>query len=286
MNQTQELLRHFQAFLEEAKLSRVSIKNYVSDVRQFLNWSQISSALLVTHQQIQDYQAQIKNTKPPATYQRYLASMRQFVSFLAIEYRINLPPITVVEEVLTSKDLTNQFKAYLTKEKRSHSTIKNYVSDLNHYWSWSANNQSADIPAYLNHLKLSHTKTSVAHRREAALNKFLKFTTDAKLIAPPSVIPSILEGSSRFLHYGRNDKNPTKKPSLYQRYHSLSFTPYLHLAILVLASSALAIFGYNQIFKEAKSGQAFPTALVRPTRQLAFQGRLTDQDGRPPSHRL
>ncbi|MEK7064503.1 MAG: hypothetical protein AAB973_02770, partial [Patescibacteria group bacterium] len=62
---------------------------------------------------------------------------------------------------------------------------------------------------------------------------------------------------------------------------SLSFTPYLHLAILVLASSALAIFGYNQIFKEAKSGQAFPTALVRPTRQLAFQGRLTDQDGRP-----
>ncbi|MEK7064502.1 MAG: site-specific integrase, partial [Patescibacteria group bacterium] len=202
MNQTQELLRHFQAFLEEAKLSRVSIKNYVSDVRQFLNWSQISSALLVTHQQIQDYQAQIKNTKPPATYQRYLASMRQFVSFLAIEYRINLPPITVVEEVLTSKDLTNQFKAYLTKEKRSHSTIKNYVSDLNHYWSWSANNQSADIPAYLNHLKLSHTKTSVAHRREAALNKFLKFTTDAKLIAPPSVIPSILEGSSRFLHYG------------------------------------------------------------------------------------
>ena len=133
----QELLRHFQAFLEESGLSHISVKNYVSDLRQFLESSKLTSARLITPKHLQDYLTQVQCTKPAATYKRYLASMRQFVSFLATEYRINLPQLVSITEpsaTKTSQDITNQFTSYLANEKMTPSTTKNYISDLKHFW--------------------------------------------------------------------------------------------------------------------------------------------------------
>ncbi|MBI2326209.1 site-specific integrase [Candidatus Collierbacteria bacterium] len=329
MNSTpaQELLRHFQAFLDESGLSHISVKNYVSDVRQFLASSKLTSARLVTPKHLHDYLTQVQNSKPSSTYKRYLASMRQFVSFLAIEYRINLPQVDQLNlvtppltETLTVEKITSQFKSYLINEKRSHSTIKNYVSDLNHYWTWTANLSpslplsrggsegevmtSSSIPAYLNHLKLSHIKSSVTHRREAALNKFVKFATSmsSSRESPPlegtrGSTPSVIASEARQsisnqpLAFFNRQTSPSFPPlikgrdervrSLYQRYNSLPFTPYLHLALLVLFTTALGLFAYDQVIKQAKPELAYPTSLTRPTRQLSFQGRLTDSSDTP-----
>ncbi|PIP88361.1 hypothetical protein COW80_00760, partial [Candidatus Beckwithbacteria bacterium CG22_combo_CG10-13_8_21_14_all_01_47_9] len=51
----------------------------------------------------------------------------------------------------------------------------------------------------------------------------------------------------------------------------------------VLFSTALAVFGYNQIFKEAGIGQAYPQAPspAAPNRYLSFQARLTDSSDNP-----
>ncbi|PJA21994.1 hypothetical protein COX59_03520, partial [Candidatus Beckwithbacteria bacterium CG_4_10_14_0_2_um_filter_47_25] len=48
-------------------------------------------------------------------------------------------------------------------------------------------------------------------------------------------------------------------------------------------STALAVFGYNQIFKEAGIGQAYPQAPspAAPNRYLSFQARLTDSSDNP-----
>ncbi|MBI1872039.1 phage integrase N-terminal SAM-like domain-containing protein, partial [Candidatus Collierbacteria bacterium] len=37
-----EILQHFKSFLSEAKLSSVSIKNYLSDIRRYFEWLQTS----------------------------------------------------------------------------------------------------------------------------------------------------------------------------------------------------------------------------------------------------
>ncbi|PIP52537.1 hypothetical protein COX09_01025, partial [Candidatus Beckwithbacteria bacterium CG23_combo_of_CG06-09_8_20_14_all_47_9] len=70
---------------------------------------------------------------------------------------------------------------------------------------------------------------------------------------------------------------------LYQRYTNSRISSYLHLSILVLFSTALAVFGYNQIFKEAGIGQAYPQAPspAAPNRYLSFQARLTDSSDNP-----
>lgn len=71
--------------------------------------------------------------------------------------------------------------------------------------------------------------------------------------------------------------------NLYQRYTNSRISSYLHLAILVLFSAALAVFGYNQIFKEAPLSQAYPQAPSpkSPNRYLSFQARLTDSSDNP-----
>ncbi|MEK7525035.1 MAG: site-specific integrase, partial [Patescibacteria group bacterium] len=310
-NSAQELLRHFQAFLEEAKLSQISIKNYLSDVRLFLASIGFKTIRDIDAKAFQTYLQQAKETKPDATYRRYSASLRRFTTFLSIEYRLELalPKANDLESgPQSAHNLINQFRLYLTREKKSAATVKNYISDLNHFLSWIAKNSLAgnhlgggrmDSPEvglltptvlndYFDGLKLSHTSTSVTDRRASTLRKFVQFSLDCRLIshnpfetAPPLPLIASLALAPLAKNPIRRDQttNPIKK--LYRDYHSLAFTPYLHLAILILATTALGIFSYAQIFSEAKPGQAYPTALVRPSRQLAFQGRLTDTDGRP-----
>src|SRR3989344_9045258 len=284
-----ELIRHFQAFLEEAKLSPVSIKNYLSDVRLFLTSIEFRSIRDLGGKTAENYLTRIKQTKPEANFQRYNASLRRFITFLSVEYRLELPlpkANDLESDVKSAHNLLNQFRLYLTREKKSAATVKNYLSDINHFLSWTAKNlgDSSDagpqgllrggsqsqvklseiltntsLTAYCDHPKLPPTSTSVIDRRASGLRKFVQFSLDYRLInhnpfETASPLPLIAK--------------PIKKL-------------YLHLAILILATTALGIFGYAQIFKEAKPGQAYPTALVRPSRQLAFQGRLTDKDGQP-----
>ena len=291
-----EITRHFQAFLAESGLSRISIKNYVSDIRQFLIWTKISSARIITARHINDYLEAILATKPGATYRRYLASIRHFITFLAIEYRLDLPifgtstPInTPSSESKSSLSLVSRFKTYLIKEKKTLATVKNYLSDLNHFLTWSANKPAVGgdevralarninqiligsaLTTYFDHLKTSHTSTSVINRRESSLRKFVQFCLDGNFIThnpfeknqpPPGI-------NIRPLHIYATNTNKVE-----QRYPPLGYAPYLNLAILVLATTALGIFGYNQIFKDAPKEQAYPASPVRPNRQLAFQGR-------------
>ncbi|MFZ2201884.1 MAG: site-specific integrase, partial [Microgenomates group bacterium] len=310
-NPASEIIRHFQAFLEEAKLSRISIKNYLSDVRLFLASINFRSIRDIDAQALQTYLGQVQETKPEATYRRYNASLRRFTTFLSIEYRLELPlpkANSLESNPKSPHNLINQFRLYLTHEKKSAATVKNYLSDLNHFLTWIAKNGLAGAPDgdpreplrgnrlmnqtvladYFSHLKLSHTSTSVSNRRTSTLRKFVQFGLDQHLIShnpfeTATALPQIATISLAPLPKNPVTRDQTTNPlkKLYYNYHSLSFIPYLHLAILILATTALGIFGYAQIFSEAKSGQAYPTALVRPARQLSFQGRLTDQDGRP-----
>lgn len=334
----QDLLKLFGAFLAEAGLSSISIKNYVSDLRHFLAFcthlsnteNEVTPELIF--QSLSKYinlysENQKSNFTPTNTINRRSASIRRFSTFLKTSFNIqeaaieqnasasntnatSTPKTSSYNFSSTSTDdqykkVISQFKQYLEKEKKTHSTVKNYLSDINHFINWSANETPfttqnlenlvslQQVNAYSTYEKLSHTSTSVINRRLSTIKKFAQFAfSNNYLPSNPfekkmsTVRLAPLAWLER-LSTKNNDKlviknNPvfSKFKTVYQKYNSFRFTPYIHLAILVLATSAMAIFAYDQIIKSAFPSLA-ATPPVVPNRQLSFQGRLTDTSSNP-----
>jgi site-specific recombinase XerD len=324
-----ELQTLFSGFLFEAGLSAVSVKNYLSDLRHFLAFcASISTedtppSVQEVFQSISKYvnlytDEQRRSFTPQNTVNRRLASIRRFSTFLSTQYGLQTGTETLsvtsksafshvtdavnndTASLPTISKILEHFKLYLVKEKKTHSTIKNYVSDLNHFFAWSANDtpfldqnlenilSELHLNTYVTYLRLSHISTSVINRRQSSIKKFAKYCFLQKYL-PTNPFENIQEVPhlaplSWFERFTTKNKASKKASNnrlaiLYRRYNALPFTPYLHLAILVLATSAMVIFGYNQIIKQASpSSAAVPTT---PRRQLSFQGRLTDSSGTP-----
>jgi site-specific recombinase XerD len=319
MPPAQELLNQFKLFLQDLRggknrpLSAVTVKNYVSDVRKFLNWAEKDQDSTKLNQTgLTSYLSLIQSTFPASSYNRHLASINRFITFLSIKHNLTLslegPTLTGVapaagplgykaEGGSYPNGLTSNFRSYLQSQKLSHSTVKNYSSDLNHFITWSAKYNSTSntgpvpkltpltLKTYSNYLKLTHVSQSVINRRLSAIKKFTTFALVTNLIQKdPFYTPKAIAPLQPLAWFTRPSL-PTAKlgaaKSLYQTYNNWSFTPYLHLALLVLLTTALGLFGYNQIIKQAPLSQAYPTTLTPPTRQLSFQGRLTDSSDNP-----
>ena len=323
-----ELLKFFQAFLQQAGLSSVSIKNYLSDLRHFLSFTSpepsAAAGLTLTtkdifqnlNQYLDPYlQAQKASFTPANTTARRLASIRRFSTFLHAQFGLaplqgqalkgTNPQGLALQGVspaasLSSAKILDQFKTYLEKDKKTPSTVKNYLSDLHHFFLWTANQTPFTdqnlvnilseqlLSTYVTYLKLSHTSTSVINRRQSSIKKLTKFSYEQsylpenpfELKATPQTL-SPLAWLERLTQ--RKKESPTPRNRLgqaYDRYHALPWTPYLNLALLVLATTAMAIFAYNQIVSQARPSSA-ATSLTPPKRQLSFQGRLTDSGGTP-----
>ena len=325
-----ELQTLFSGFLFETGLSAVSVKNYLSDLRHFFSFcASISTqdntpSVQEIFQSISKYlnlylTDQKKSFTPQNTINRRSASIRRFSTFLAVKFGLvsslqepsevskntpssHISPKSSVDNSLpTISKILEHFRVFLVKEKKSHSTVKNYISDLNHFFAWSANEtpfldqnlenilSESHLSTYVTYLRLSHTSASVINRRQSSIKQFTRYCFLQKYIPTnpfeykrdvPRLLP--LSWIERFsgrknIHIPTGPEN--RLATLYHKYNSLPFTPYLHLAILVLATSAMVIFGYNQIIKQAApSSAALPTV---PRRQLSFQGRLTDSSATP-----
>lgn len=333
----QDLLKLFSAFLGEAGLSAISSKNYLSDLRHFLAFcTHIDNNKVISteeiFQNITKYvnlysENQKVNFTPTNTVNRRLASIRRFSTFLNSSFNIKETGIehnassSNSDKVLKTKSgsysfsslsnddpykkVINQYRSYLEKNKKSHSTVKNYVSDVNHFITWSANQtpflkqdlenivSQQQLSAYNTYEKLSHTSTSVINRRLSSIKKFAQFCFENNYLpsnpferkvsvvrlAPLAWLERLSKKNNGTNHPENKDRF-IKIRTLYQRYNSYRFTPYLHLAILVLATSAMAIFAYNQIISSVFPSQA-ATPPVVPNRMLSFQGRLTDSSSNP-----
>ena len=332
-----ELLKLFSSFLSEAGLSTVSIKNYLCDLRHFLSFCASTSSVIPIKEIFQNLnrflepyvKAQQSAFTPKSTTNRRMASIRRFTTFLSVKFDVqqnvftqqntshsniktvqwphinHLPEISQVVpplKTLTSDKILQQFKVSLEKEKRTHSTIKNYLSDLNHFFLWTANQtpfttqnlfnilSEIQLQAYITYLKLSHTSTSVLNRRQSSIKKLARFCfSEGYIPRNPFEIKPPVQKLAPLAWIERLARKPKTPPSgraknrfaiWYDKYNALSWTPYLNIALLVLATTAMAIFAYNQIIGQARPSAA-TTALTPPKRQLSFQGRLTDSSGTP-----
>jgi len=159
------LVNQFKSFLLELPssrqggkkgLSKVSVKNYLSDIRRFLDWlsqyqPQISSAVpqrlssdhfqayldFLTHQDL-----------PHSTISRHFSSLRRFATFIEIVYHqppLIIPTITSPDSTpkpeptsiqTSSPNLLSSFSQYLKDQQKSASTVRNYLSDIRHFLAW------------------------------------------------------------------------------------------------------------------------------------------------------
>ncbi|MCX6816249.1 MAG: hypothetical protein NTZ93_00005, partial [Candidatus Beckwithbacteria bacterium] len=117
--------------------------------------------------------------------------------------------------------------------------------------------------AYENYLKGQKLPAATIKRKLSSLRKFANFLNQ-----------SPLKKETKLVYTNRSEA---------VRIPAGNFTKYLLLAVLILFSTALGIFGYRQIFKEAGVGQAYPQAPspTTPNRYLSFQARLTDSSDNP-----
>lgn len=140
-----QLLNLFKDNLRENDKSEITIKNYVSDVRRFLEWLEERKGTLepftLSASEIQTYKNKLTSQLDPASFKRHLSSLNQFLYFLV---KINV--LTSTESLTSSTENKedefertlkfNEFKLFLRENQASDLTVKNYLSDVKQFMHW------------------------------------------------------------------------------------------------------------------------------------------------------
>lgn len=126
----------------------ITIKNYLSDVRRFLNWFYQKFKISftpdkLTSEVISQYQTAIQsdrqNSLPAArSAKRYISSLRRFCSFLVESGEIKTNPFFLSQATKPESDpfFFKEFKNFLFTEHASKLTIKNYLADVKQFLDW------------------------------------------------------------------------------------------------------------------------------------------------------
>lgn len=132
-----EALRPFERYLEAQELSPPTLRNYLSDLRQFIAWweneadpGQPFHPEVVQHKQIERYQAYLEADLhlKPATLNRYLSSVRRYFAWAAEADLIPRDParsVRLIEQTHHDpRHLTDAEEAAIVAEVRLHGSLR------------------------------------------------------------------------------------------------------------------------------------------------------------------
>lgn len=162
------LKKEFEKYLiEEAGISKGSLKFYRSDLSHFSGWLLLklrSIGILVDRlveafgfinpRTGQDYKGfLIHNSASIKTINRRLSTLRHLAKFLEAKTILDFDFMESVGNVLPKKAekqasfqaLIEDFEKHLRLEKASKNTIKNYLSDIKQFMTWLETNQGKEI---------------------------------------------------------------------------------------------------------------------------------------------
>jgi site-specific recombinase XerD len=173
----QNLLNLYQLHLQDPEnnqgktLSKVSVKNYVSDIRKFLEYVETNHAGATTadlnHDLVESYKNfLLSKSTPIKTINRYISSLRRFGAFLEKNFGIQNPVFGIqsIQPKITLTDLKNIYSSYLKDQNKSESTIKNYISDLDQFFIFIFTSYKLDtLPSTADQI------TGICERYEAQL---------------------------------------------------------------------------------------------------------------------
>jgi site-specific recombinase XerD len=152
---TTNITQKFLKYLNDLGISANSHKNYRSDISHFSGWflltiqkwgvvtSEFSEAIpFINQKSAAEYKHfLIKNKVADKTVNRRLSTLRHLSRFLTATQILdfdfmngvsNISSITVAD----TSPLLPQFEKFLSKEKASNNTIRNYVNDVKQFLAW------------------------------------------------------------------------------------------------------------------------------------------------------
>jgi site-specific recombinase XerD len=156
----------FEKYLESTGISAKSIKNYKSDISQFLAWAKLKLKDLgayaenilemspfLTSEFVAEYLSHLINNKlPRKTINRRLSTLRHLSRFLTSSQVIDSDFMSEIQNItdapalkisgISSHPSVSEFKAFLEAEKISKNTIKNYLSDIRQFLNWLESNHA------------------------------------------------------------------------------------------------------------------------------------------------
>ena len=191
------LLEEFKNYLfsQEEKPSRVTVKNYSSDINHFIKWFEkqygtfLSSP--ITNKTLEEYKASFAEVLSPASIQRHLSSLRKFFKYLKNEGKLAMDQFEA--SVIDQKheiDLwrLKDFKNNLFVNKAAHLTIKNYIIDVKQFIVWAKEVTGLDNDLLISRLSKEFVEEykqrlikndafspATVNRKLSSLRKYLSF---------------------------------------------------------------------------------------------------------------
>jgi len=150
----------FKTYLAKTGISKISLKNYMSDLNNLTSWliaystkigaqtDNLTEAVpFINKQTADEYKTTLtSSTNSKLTINRRLSTLRKFGTFLQEEnildfdFTANLENVSVgskkVKKVHSKDDLAG-FEEYLATQGVSNNTLKNYSADIRQFLAWT-----------------------------------------------------------------------------------------------------------------------------------------------------
>lgn len=157
------LQKQFENYLSSRGISPKSIKNYKSDLSNFIAWaiknlksygSYVENLTelvpFLSPKLISEYKFHLQTDSPVKTLNRRLSTLRSLSKFLISSQIIDNDFMEKIQNInlqttkpaLKTHSLLKDFIAHLTNQNISKNTIKNYSSDVRQFLTWLENNHA------------------------------------------------------------------------------------------------------------------------------------------------
>ncbi len=198
-------------------------------------------------------------------------------------------------------NLEAPFKEYLLALNYKSVSIKNYLSDIRHFFGWmtlySKSKQlisiidNKSVTEYKSYLSENNIPYKTINRRLSTIRKFCSFCISQGWMKenPAKKVGNIGAGKRVIVDKdnkalespGLNNMPSPQSSIIHDSSSNFGLRHYILLVIILVFISVMSAGIYSRFFVKNSQSFAYPTALTRAGRILSFQGRLTDSLNNP-----
>ncbi len=304
------LINNFRLYLLGNKLSKTTIKNYIVDVRQFLDWLQkvapkntsfthkiailnnIDSFVIEEYKNRLSFDAHMSS----ASINRKLSSLRNYISWLGnknikISKIPNKNPGFMILNKIQSQNNQKIYDNNVTTPKNypviNNIFLKswNIISDLiivaptvnliqkfqNLIWAIKGKNIFDDKK-----LKIYNNTSNIQINIAKSIKKNAIHNIPKSAYAPLSISIKELPVYKKIYFHLRHTR-----PKWYKIYHKYPISTYLHLGILIISTTLFGYLIYNSLYGDLEKHNLVIASPAPIPKSLAIRGIITDAANNP-----
>ena len=269
-------------YLHKRGATQVTVKNYLTDIKQFINWSKTVSRpttatdILNPHL-IEEYKLRLlQASTPQSSINRKLSSIRALSDFAYASGIIPTRPYhsNVKADKDEAEEISLEELMRLNSEKKNHSKlplIRLFQKLLTPYFELEEKIATSIAFRLKSHEKKS--KFQLKKNTSSFITRPQNMTVEdaTRHFYSPLTPPSKATRFQKLTHHARHNR-----PKWYKKYHTLTVAHYIHFGLLIIGALMAGFLLYQNSLGTIFSDTilAAPTS---PPKLLAFQGTLTDE---------